>query len=709
MSLNGIMSSALSALQTNTAALRVVSNNVSNVNTPDYARRVIHFKALSAGGQLAGVDVSDIQRVVDQYLNQESLAAGASSANYDAQNTVFGQINALLGAPGDGTALTSKLSSVFSALGQAALSPTSSSSQGSVLNAFQNLASSISSLSNSLSNVQQQTDGQVATSAASANTLIKQIYDLNQQIKTATASGVTDSALQDQRDAALQSLSQLMGVRTATQPDGSMSVMTQDGIGLVGNGTYAELSYTAGGSNGVYQPITIQNVNAESGQTFGTAQALDPHLSGGKLAGLIAMRDGTLADLQDELGSFAQGVALSFNAQHNANSAYPPPTTLGGRDTGLLSTDALNFTGKTTVAVTDSSGNLVSKIAVDFGAGTLSVNGGAATSFTATVGGFVGALNTALGSNGTASFSNGQLTISANASNGVVVQDDAGTPANRGGYGFSQFFGLNDLFQSSAPSILATGLSAGDASGLAAGSKIDLSLKGPGGDVAKQTTLTITAGMSIGDVVSALNTAMSGAETFTLNADGSIATAPSAAYPGYQLQVSDDTTQRGSTGTSFTKLFGIGSNQIAQQGVGFSVTPTISGDPSRLAFAQADFSSSGAIVGSNDSSGLLALQKLETAQQTFATAGAMGRQVTSLGNYAGGLYQVTATRAADVASTKTAQDDRLTEAQSRQSTTSGVSLDEELSHMVIYQQAYSAGARMLTVVDQLYQALLQIQ
>ena len=70
------------------------------------------------------------------------------------------------------------------------------------------------------------------------------------------------------------------------------------------------------------------------------------------------MRDGTLADLQNELGSFAQGVALSFNAQHNANSAYPPPTTLDGRDTGLLAGDALNFTGKTTIAVTDANGNL---------------------------------------------------------------------------------------------------------------------------------------------------------------------------------------------------------------------------------------------------------------------------------------------------------------------------------------------------------------
>ena len=708
MSLNGIMSSALSALQTNAAALRVVSNNVANVNTTGYARRVVDLQTLSAGGQLAGVDIADVQRVVDRYLNQENLSAGASAADYDAQSSVFDQISALLGSPGNSTTLTSKLSDLFAALGKTALSPTSSSSQIGALDAFQGLANTISSLSSSLSNLQQQTDSQVASSVGSANTLIKQIYDFNRQIRLQTTVGNADSALLDQRNTALQSLSQLMDVRTAQQPDGSVTVMTQDGINLVGS-SYAQLSYTAGGSGGVYQPIMIQGVNPQNGQTSGAAQALDPHLSGGKINGLVTMRDGVLADMQSELGSFAQGVALSFNAQHNANSAYPPPTTLEGRNTGLLLSDALAFTGKTTVVVTNSSGNPVSKIAVDFGAGTLSVNGGAATGFAPTIGGFVGVLNTALGSNGTASFADGQLTISANGTNGIVVKDDATTPASRGGYGFSQFFGLNDLFQSSAPSILSTGLSASNSSGLTAGGEIDFSLKGPDGDVVKQASVTITAGMTVGDVVSALNTAMGGAATFTLNGDGSITTSSSASYPGYQLQVSNDTTQRGSTGMSFTELFGIGANQTARQAADFSVTSAIAAAPERLAFGQADLLSSGPIVGSDDSSGLLALQNIETTQRTFAKAGALGQQVVTLGNYAAGFYQDISTRGADVASTKTAQDDRLTEAQARQASTSGVSLDEELSNMVLYQQAYAAGARMLGVADQLLTTLLQIQ
>ena len=116
------------------------------------------------------------------------------------------------------------------------------------------------------------------------------------------------------------------------------------------------------------------------------------------------------------------------------------------------------------------------------------------------------------------------------------------------------------------PSITATGLSAGDASGFAAGGMIALSLKGPDGDIVKNVSITTTAGQTIGNIVTALNTAMGGAATFTLNSDGSISTATSALYPGYALNVTGDTTQRGTTGISFSQLFGLGANAQRQPG-----------------------------------------------------------------------------------------------------------------------------------------------
>ena len=60
MSLNGIAASALSALKTNSAALGVVSNNVANLNTPGYARRVVNEQTLAADGQLMGVDIASV-------------------------------------------------------------------------------------------------------------------------------------------------------------------------------------------------------------------------------------------------------------------------------------------------------------------------------------------------------------------------------------------------------------------------------------------------------------------------------------------------------------------------------------------------------------------------------------------------------------------------------------------------------------------------
>ena len=712
MSLNGIAASALSALQTNSTALRVVSNNVANLNTQGYARRVVNQSTLSSGGELGGVTISDIQRISDQFLQAEQLSAGASSARYDTQSSVFDQINGILGQPGDTTSLTAQLSDVSAALGQAAQAPASSANQIGTLNSLQNLASTISNLSSQISGLRGQVDQQVSTTVTSANSLIKQIYTLNQQIKTAAAGGDTSSALLDQRDTALQSLSQVVGIRTVTQDDGRVSVMTNDGINLVGD-SYAQLSYSPGANNGTYGAITTQDMNPASGQPISAPQNFEQHLDSGQLKGLLDMRDGTLADLGQEVGNLAQSTALAYNTQHNANTAFPPPTSLTGRNTGLVSTDALNFSGKTTVAVADSSGNLVSRIDVDFDAQTISVDGAPATSFANTVGGFTTALNTALGSNGSASFANGVLTVSATGSNGIVTQDDATTPADRGGSGFSQFFGLNDLFRSAAPSITSTGLSASDDSGFAAGSQISLQLKGPDGDIAKSATVTLTAGMTIGNVVTALNTAMGGAATFSLNPDGSIGETQSASLANYSLNITNDTTARGTTGMSFSQLFGIGVNQTALQASAFSVNAQVAASPQRLAFATSQITSStvagDAIVSHGDNTGAVALQNVGSATQSFAQAGDIAAQTGALSDYAAAFYQDVATRGSTATSNQTAQDDRLQEANTRQSSSSGVNLDEELTNMMTYQQAYSAGARMLSVVQQLYDTLLQIQ
>ena len=174
-----------------------------------------------------------------------------------------------------------------------------------------------------------------------------------------------------------------------------------------------------------------------------------------------------------------------------------------------------------------------------------------------------------------------------------------------------------------------------------------------------------------------------------------------------------DTTQRGTTGMSFTQIFGLGANAQASQAVGFALNPSISGSPARLGFASPAITptsvAGNTVVSAGDNAGAIALQNVITKTQAFHAAGGIAAQAASLSDYAATFYQNVSTQSNAVTANQTTQDDRLTEANARVSSDSGVNLDEELTALTSYQQAYAAGARLLSVVDQMYKALLDIQ
>ena len=703
MALNGVISSGLSAIATNSAAMRVTSDNIANVNTPGYVRRTAQQETLAPGGQLAGVQLSDVQRIVNAYLDTEVTNANGNASRYDVQSTIMDQLNAALGEPGDGTSIGSRLDAVYSALGQASLDPSSLANRLGALNSFDSLAQEISGLAGSISDARTGADQQIGAAVSQANTLIQKISELNPQIQHAMVTGDTGTGLLDQRDALVSQLSSLIGIRTMTQPDGRLFISTADGIQLVSD-NYAVLNFQPS-SGPSFKPITVQTMGTLSGQPVGSPQNLDSHVSNGELRGLLDMRDGTLASIGEELGSLAQTLSNAFNAVHNANAAVPPPSTLSGRNTGLLGTDALNFTGQTTIAITDANGTDQHDIAIDFDGGTLSVDGGPATSIGGTIDSFATALNTALGGNGTANFSNGELTLSATGGNGLVIGDNSANPSSRGGVGFSQFFGLNDLFTSTGNSIATTGLSTSDSHGLAPGGTIGLVLKGPNGERVGETNVAVT-GSTIGDMITALNSAMAGKATFSLDANGQMQVTNAAQYSGYNLEVTQDTTQRGTTGESFTSLFGIGSGQKMAMAQNFSLAANLVNSPQSLAFAQPNIGAT-TVVTPGDNRGLLALQDVMNQAQNFPASGSLPARSVRLSDFTAAFYQDTASRGTSIDASKTAGDTRLQLAQQKQSESEGVNLDQELEKMMSLQQAYNAGARLLTVAQQLYDALLQ--
>ncbi len=113
------------------------------------------------------------------------------------------------------------------------------------------------------------------------------------------------------------------------------------------------------------------------------------------------------------------------------------------------------------------------------------------------------------------------------------------------------------------------------------------------------------------------------------------------------------------------------------------------------------------MVTPGDNRGLLALQDILNRSQNFGKAGGLPARNVTFGDYSASFYQDIGARGTAIDQSKSSQDTRLQIAKQAQSQAEGVNLDEELSRMMVLQQAYNAGARLIKLSQDLYDELLR--
>lgn len=716
MAVGSILSNALSALQTNQAALNTTSANIANVNTPGYKRRVIEQEALQFGSTSAGVGIAEIRRIAATFLAREALKVTSDAARYATEAKVHDSLQGLFGRPDQNSSFTGRLDRVFATVADLSIDPTSVIRRSTLLGDLDGLAGTVSALAGQIQAIRFDVDQQVTATVTAINEALRQIDGLNPLVQRELISGGDAAGLRDQRDQAVRRLAEFMDVRVTEQESGKLYVSTPDGVPLVTEHLH-QLDYTPPGpvsSVTIFDPVMVRRVDPTTGALSAQGTNLEEHLNSGTLRGLIDMRSSVLPDIARQVGEFARQVADALNAEHNNSTAVPPRQILTGRNTGLIAGDAHGFTGKTTVSVVAGSGALVSRVDVDFDTNTYSVDGGGPVAFGGTtLGDLVAAINAGLGANGSASLTNGVLTVQASgAGNGIAITQDATTPSARAGRGFAHFFGLNDIFEATAPLHYETGLSASDAHGFSSGQTFHLLLRGPNGQTAIDYTHTIAAG-TVGDLVNALNasgTGLGGFVTFALDANGRMTATPTSAFPGYRIEIVDDNTTRGTTGLTVTELFGLGDNAQMDHAAGFSLRADLKGNPDRLAVSRLDLTASSApgdlVLGAGDNRGALALSAVQSNARAIAPAGSLGALNTTLGTYAGTLLANAGHLAQRSDQSRDENETLKTSINERIEAVQGVNLDEELANMMLYQQSYNAAARLITASNEIFEALI---
>ena len=98
-------------------------------------------------------------------------------------------------------------------------------------------------------------------------------------------------------------------------------------------------------------------------------QQITSRVRGGRLAGLLEIRDRTLPELDDQIQELAAGLRFALNAAHNDASPVPPPAQLTGSRTDLADFAAATRSGTATFAVIDpTDGSTLLAFQVDVGA-----------------------------------------------------------------------------------------------------------------------------------------------------------------------------------------------------------------------------------------------------------------------------------------------------------------------------------------------------
>ncbi len=313
--MGGLYSIGAGALNNAQIEVTTAGHNIANANTTGFSRQVANqttntpsFSGVGFIGQ--GASVTNITRVYDAFLGQQVRQANSQAAEASTYLDRMQHVDGMVGDPSAG--LAPALMGFFQGMQAVAASPADMSARQSLLSSAQSLASRFHSLDAQLSDLRSQTNLDIQSSVTSINTLAGQIAALNDSISLSSASagtGQQPNDLLDQRDMLVAELNKEIRADVVAGSNGSYSLFLTNGQALV-LGTQAYRLGTVSDAENVRDTQVTISVGS-------TQMRLRPQdLTGGKLGGLMAFRQGGLTDAQDALGRIAIAVTESVNAQH---------------------------------------------------------------------------------------------------------------------------------------------------------------------------------------------------------------------------------------------------------------------------------------------------------------------------------------------------------------------------------------------------------
>ena len=309
------LDTALSGLKIYQGQIETISGNVSNVGTEGYTRKILPQTAQAIEGKTIGVLPETIVRNVDLNLERDLWTQVSAVGSYDVQINYLKRIDQFHGTPASNISVASEITKLHDAFSALADSPEDRFSLADVVNKAGKTADKINSLSDYITTLRNDAQSEARAVVSSINDLLVQISELNQQVRFAVASDKSSASLEDTRDIAIKELSSLIDVSIFKRGDGMLVVQTVEGVELATDRANLLTFRPSALSPAIYYPDSAAGVYVGDPSVDTSAFDITARNVGGKLGGLLELRDDIFPKQMAQLDELAHKMAIRFEAQ----------------------------------------------------------------------------------------------------------------------------------------------------------------------------------------------------------------------------------------------------------------------------------------------------------------------------------------------------------------------------------------------------------
>jgi flagellar hook-associated protein 1 FlgK len=341
----------MSGLSANQAALSIVSSNIANSQTPGYISQSINQVEVATGGVGSSVAVTGVNRQLNQFVQSQLRSETSGGAYADQMASVMTQLQSVYGTPGGAGSLETAFSNFTSAVQSLSTTSGSSSSQISAVTAAQSLAQQLNATTQGIQTLRTNAEQDINISVGQANAAMQQIAQINTQLQGLSTTDPTAATLMDQRDGAINTLSQLMDVRVSTTGNNQTTVYTSNGVELVG----AQASTLSFNSQGTLSANSQWNSNP-SKSTAGTITCklangatvdmiATNSINSGQIAADVTLRDKTLVQAQAQVDQLAASISSGLSDSTTPGTAVTgPPAGFSLNTSNMLPGNTISLT-----------------------------------------------------------------------------------------------------------------------------------------------------------------------------------------------------------------------------------------------------------------------------------------------------------------------------------------------------------------------------